>query len=225
MDALRIFQVLSHRKAVPFHQPSIRMAGGARCGDIRRIDGSQRIFLGPDAVSGMTTRTHRHVGIAEAVLFPVLAGEIFGVLIGGQVGIVLAHVGRVGVAARTELWDLGPRRTPEESLGWIHPTPCGWPVGPCASHSAAFGGCRRGWGHRHRGIHGGGIAPMAVCAGQPPMGMHVMGHEFRRRRRVSLPLFMAGHAAIRLLRRPRRRSNHHEPSTYDQLQCGLIHSA
>jgi hypothetical protein len=104
-------------------------------------------------VDTVAVNANGNFGIAGSQSFPVDAGVVLAELVGAQAGIVLAHIGRIGMAASAELRDL---RT-----------------GDLAFEAGLLA-------HRDLGIVAGGITAVATGAGQAFLRVDILVKFFFR---------------------------------------------
>lgn len=132
--------------SVILHILRVGMAFGAGLWGIRQKDGRKRIVFGADAVDPVAADADRHFLIPLGVEFPVLAHQIFRILVGRDIRIETSHVGGIGVAGGAELRDLIPDKLTAKSLFRIH--------------------------RRHLRIFR--VAPMAIGTGESSKGMDII---------------------------------------------------
>jgi hypothetical protein len=146
VDALLPLGGLVGRDLVGLHILGVGVAATAGGGHVPGEDGGLGELGRQDAVVAVAVRADGRLGVALLEQPAVLAGPILVQLVDPQLGVGRPHVGRVGVAAAAELGDLGP-----------------------------LGGALEGLVLGLVLVRGGGVAAMAVPAGQAELGVGVLG--------------------------------------------------
>lgn len=89
------------------HVHGVSVTARAGCGNVGWVDFGLWIAGCSEVMHAMAINAYCDLGIAGGQTHTVNAGLVFAELIGSQAGIEFAHVGRIGMTAAAERWNLG----------------------------------------------------------------------------------------------------------------------
>ena len=101
VNTLAVFRELISRNLVCAHVGGVSVTMGARIRDVDGIDGRTRIAGHSQIVDAVAVGADCNFRVTTGEPLPVYAGLVLAQLIGAQAGVVLPHVGGIGVTAST----------------------------------------------------------------------------------------------------------------------------